>query len=1395
MIYSRDRFSINEITGEIEQPKIYACSRNLRKKGEIYPAREIRIKRLLNGADEISFTVTKNVKLYTDDEYATLKTIYGDDIKNGVTNSYDELVDYSVIYVEGFGYFEVSPTISDTSNLVKTLSGSALGETELSQCLCSLQVNTDEVISNSVKLGIDFVPTVLYKADDPEHSLLHRILTYAPNYTIGHVDSTLRLLQRTYSWDNADIISVFKDIADEINCVFIVDVALEDGVAKRKVSVFDAQYCKECGKRNIINGVCQDCGSTDIGGIGEDSRLFISTESLSDEITVTPDGNMKNCFIVQGGDDVLTNTVSGIQPSGNNKVYMFSEETMDQFSDELKTKYEQYLEDFADKEDEYTELLRGEYDIFDLILYLQSGRMPTLETDVRDIYQETDHVLKQLYEYFPSGLATVSDLQSVIGKNGTVRSVLSLLVDEGYAIKQDNANYIVQDGRHIWTGDIEIYEIQNNSNRVKITYSTSNPVVTLYNETPEGTQYSCFGDFQEVSMGSDIDYSATVVTQGGRTTCLNPNYRDYSMTSTQEYKVTPMYFNNDFETYVWQTVAVETKKFLNIEDQAFNNDKEWQKYSLNRLKRFFDGYTNCINTIDQMIMPSGDVYIPIGTSAEEILRQIRAKYSERLTRIDYWMVWLTDFIYWLYRIFGSTSQTVNPSVPSSLDINYNEYQPVRVKTRAEAMPIISRYIKTGTTEAGGTDVTDKAICCLNCNSTNVTLTSCLNCGSTDIETYGTEADYVGTLVTKYGSTSFDAARKAISSVLNMETYLGKENYKELLSYTREDVYQNSNYISSGLGNTELLINARELINQAKKALASACVSQHTVTGNVYAFVAIAKTTIMEVDAANNLDTGTVGTGGSINNAGNTLEPNSSPSLANASGALNLSGGLDRELGLYDDNTYIPFESYVETTLDIYDRFRLGNFIHYLCEDKRYKLRLSSMELTWDDEKVDLQVEYTDAISYINGFSSDIASMMAQVNTLSTSFNYVESQSLEGASAFEEFEKINNEGLMSAMNNVLSADNQSVLIDDRGITLRKWDYSENNWDPHQMRIIDRNIIMTDNNWGTSKLALGLSTYNNQPVYGLWADILRGDLILGNEVRIVGSDEEYPSDIIDKNGIRIFAKKPSQAGVELPEEENSSFTVYSYNPSTSTWDKVVDIDDDGNASFSGTITSDSGRIGLFDIIGYYLESHSPTSNSTFHIGGSASQPGNYYVGLRNESTGREMRMALDSFVAIEPTTEDDRTFNVTTVIEPKRIRLFDQYGDYELDITRKGFVLTKDIEGTDTVVARLNEDGSLEANGVNPNWKTTSSIPDAFNQVVISVHDTTSEHVWNLGTFTSDMIDGYGAITTLHGGHFCDANDNSGCTVSVNKSTREISIDNVYVNGVNVSQYCVLEVYYS
>lgn len=94
------------------------------------------------------------------------------------------------------------------------------------------------------------------------------------------------------------------------------------------------------------------------------------------------------------------------------------------------------------------------------------------------------------------------------------------------------------------------------------------------------------------------------------------------------------------------------------------------------------------------------------------------------------------------------------------------------------------------------------------------------------------------------------------------------------------------------------------------------------------------------------------------------------------------------------------------------------------------------------------------------------------------------------------------------NAVLAARNETVVIDDTGYTGRRIDPDTGEYDPKQIKITGRNIVFTDDAWDTAKTALGeiMLPGSQETTYGINAETVIGNLIVGQELRIINSSGE-------------------------------------------------------------------------------------------------------------------------------------------------------------------------------------------------------------------------------------------------------------------------------------------------
>lgn len=79
------------------------------------------------------------------------------------------------------------------------------------------------------------------------------------------------------------------------------------------------------------------------------------------------------------------------------------------------------------------------------------------------------------------------------------------------------------------------------------------------------------------------------------------------------------------------------------------------------------------------------------------------------------------------------------------------------------------------------------------------------------------------------SKKINTERTKINNALNLENYLGEELWLELLAFRREDEQENTNFISDGLTDTELIQNAMDFFERADEDIAKRCESQYTIS--------------------------------------------------------------------------------------------------------------------------------------------------------------------------------------------------------------------------------------------------------------------------------------------------------------------------------------------------------------------------------------------------------------------------------------------------------------------------------------------------------------------------------------------------------------------------------------
>lgn len=455
-----------DLMHNVIQPTFVLLTKSGSRLGQI-KTHSLKIKDCLNEPCEVQFVV------------------YKEDYKDRYS-LWDKIEDFKLLWVKDWNMcFEIYVETIEGEGIYKNVTAKSLGEAELSQInIYTTEINTENDIARD-----DYVPTVLYNNENHSASLLHRIMEKVPHYTIDHVDSSIANIQRTFTFDGKSIMDCFNEIAEEINCLFVIDCGFDSSWnLVRKVSVYDLEsYCYECHERGEYISTCTNCGSPNITkGYGNDTGIFINTENLTDEITFTTDnGSVKNCFKMSAGDDLMTATIANANANGSLYLWYISDQQKEDMSTALVNKLTQYDTLYAYYQNEYQanisssqlsdyntlitkysvystdytqitypivgfpQLMQAEYNVIDFYLYLKSGLMPTVQTVSTNAQIE---IAKLNQTAFNTVSVQNLDTCSQTTADSAVLSAVKTIIDSRYKVVIDSSSY----SSGSWTGSITI---------------------------------------------------------------------------------------------------------------------------------------------------------------------------------------------------------------------------------------------------------------------------------------------------------------------------------------------------------------------------------------------------------------------------------------------------------------------------------------------------------------------------------------------------------------------------------------------------------------------------------------------------------------------------------------------------------------------------------------------------------------------------------------------------------------------------------------------------------------------------------------------------------------------------------------------------------------------------
>lgn len=681
-------------------PSIILSSRGGHKIGIIQNVQNVQRTHPMNGASELSFDVYK----YTQD---------------GVCANWDLIQDFKFVNLPyDNDWYEIHVSVDEELDTIKHVTCSHANEAELGQVmLFETEINTEADIDRD-----DYKETVFYDSEDPDASLLNRILKdKAPHYQIYHVDDSLKNLFRAFSFNGTSIYDALSQISTECECLFVFGEWYEnDGKYHRTISAYDLlDTCNTCGKRgNYTQNICENCGSTDItSGYGEDTNIYISVENIAQNITYSGNPNsVKNCFRLVAGDDIVTTAVKTCNPSMSQYLWYFSDAMKADMSEELRDR----LDDYEERYNEFRD---------------------TETMNVSSVSVANYNVLVNKYDDYNEDLVNITyPINGTVALTDAYYNSMALydflkttMLPASEAVRTTTAQE--QMDKLLAVGAMDRVGVASTTN---VTYTVANSAIQSYAKV--------YIDFSRYSVSvfttnitGNVNWTGTIKLTA---------YANDEDTCTETFNITLFDDVADYSEWLEQKVqkAIANKKTNDIGNVSlFDTDTTLEQFQ-NRIKLY---------SLDNL-----EILRSMAEACLSVLTEQGVATPEHGEELIYEQIYLPYY---------QKSQ----AVIAEINLRENELSQLLRPTDDDGNPL-PLYTSDGLID------------------------------------------------------EIEKEQTRIRNLLDLQLFLGDELWEELSFYRREQEYSNSNFISDGLTDSEVIDRARQFFETAQKEIVKSATLQHTI---------------------------------------------------------------------------------------------------------------------------------------------------------------------------------------------------------------------------------------------------------------------------------------------------------------------------------------------------------------------------------------------------------------------------------------------------------------------------------------------------------------------------------------------------------------------------------------